>query len=80
MPSQNSTNAAAANAFLAQSGDKTNQLNSNQTFNGGPMFGSKLNTKTNAQLTASKGPSATGGGAGIITPKVSNADPEIHRK
>lgn len=43
-----STNAAAANAFLAQSGDKNNVLNSNQTFNGGAMFGSKLNTKTNA--------------------------------
>jgi hypothetical protein len=51
------------------------QLNSGHTFNGGNTIGSKLNTKTNAQLTAAKG-------SNIITPKVNTigADPETHRK
>lgn len=50
-------------------------LNSGNTFNGGNNIGSRLNTKTNAQLTANKG-------SNIITPKVNTigADPETHRK
>jgi len=50
-------------------------MNSNQTFNGG-NFGSKLNTKTNAQVVASKS------GNLLITPKVNTmgTDPETHKK
>jgi len=50
-------------------------LNSGHTFNGVYTLGSKLNTKTNAQLTANKANS-------IITPKANTAgnDPETHRK
>ena len=49
-----------------------------QKLNSGHTFGSKLNTKTNAQLTAGK----KGRGSTLITPKVHTIDndPENHKK
>jgi hypothetical protein len=53
-------------------------LYGSQKLNSGHTFGSKLNTKTNAQLTAAK----KGRGSTLITPKVNTIDndPEFHKK
>lgn len=79
-----STTAATAAAFLQQHGGgfveplkstRNVNLHSKETFAG--QLGSKLNTKTNAQLTAQKSNAKQ-----IITPKVSTVgnDPDAYRK
>ena len=59
---------------------KQNNLHSGHTFNAGvaSIGGSRLGTKTHAQLTAAK----KGRGSTLITPKVSTIeqDPDAHRK